>query len=164
MDACTLTPSPSSKTNAISFRAYEALDALTDEQLDIPVDAAGGWSGRDLMGHLILWQEAALTAAKELAVNDQSPTIDQLEATWNASPDAGDRMNEAAIARFRGMPIEDVRAQFRTVAGELRGYLTVVPESRWIKHSTHQEWFFGETIEHYEDHAKELRAILEAVS
>jgi hypothetical protein len=147
-----------------SFRAYEALDALTDEQLDTPVEAAGGWSGRDLMGHMILWQEAALSAAKELAVNDQSPTIDRLEAAWNASPGAGDRMNEEAMARFRAMPVAEVREQFRTVSGELRGYLTVVPESRWIKHSTHQEWFFGETIEHYEDHEKELRAILEAVS
>ena len=147
-----------------SFRAYEALDALTDAQLDTPVEAAGGWSGRDLMGHMILWQEAALAAAKELAVNDQSPTIDRLEAAWNASSDAGDRMNDEAIARFRAMPVSEVREQFRTVSGELRGYLTVVPESRWIKHSTHQEWFFGETIEHYEDHEKELRAILEAVS
>jgi len=147
-----------------SFRAYEALEALTDEQLDTPVAAAGGWSGRDLMGHMILWQEAALAAAKELAVNDQSPTIDRLEAAWSASPDAGDRMNDEAMARFRAMPVSDVRDQFRTVAGELRGYLTVVPESRWIKHSTHQEWFFGETIEHYEEHEKELAAILEAVS
>jgi hypothetical protein len=147
-----------------SFRPYERLEALSDEQLDVPVEAAGGWSGRDLMGHLILWQEAALTAAKELAVNEQSRSIDALEAAWNASPDAGDRMNDEAIARFRAMPIADVRVQFATIAGELRGYLTVVPESRWIKHATHQEWFFGETIEHYEDHAKDLAAILAAVS
>jgi DinB superfamily len=147
-----------------AFRAYEALDALSDEQLDIPVEAAGGWSGRDLMGHMIVWQQAALAAAKELALGEQSPTIAELEAAWNASPDAGDRMNADAIARFRAMPIGDVREQFDTVSGELRGYLTVVPESRWIKHSTHQEWFFGETIEHYEDHEKELKAILEAVS
>ena len=50
------------------------------------------------------------------------------------------------------------------MSGELRGYLTVVPESRWIKHASHQEYFFGETTEHYEDHLKELRAILEAVA
>ena len=146
------------------FRAYEALDALNDEQLDIPVATAGGWSGRDLMGHMILWQEAALATAKELALGEQSPTMDRLEAQWSSSPGAGDQMNADGIARFRAMPIADVRALFRTVSGELRGYLTVVPESRWIKHSVHQEWFFGETTEHYEDHQKELRAILEAVA
>jgi hypothetical protein len=146
------------------FRAYEALEALNDEQLDIPVAAAGGWSGRDLMGHMLLWQEAALATAKELAMGEQSPTMDRLEAQWNSSPEAGDAMNEDGIARFRAMPIAEVRELFRTVSGELRGYLTVVPESRWIKHSAHQEYFFGETTEHYEDHQKELRAILEAVA
>jgi len=146
------------------FRAYEALEALSDEQLDIPVAAAGGWSGRDLMGHMLLWQEAALATAKELAMGEQSPTMDRLEAQWNSSPAAGDAMNEDGIARFRAMPIAEVRDLFRTVSGELRGYLTVVPESRWIKHSAHQEYFFGETTEHYEDHLKELRAILEAVA
>ena len=60
------------------------------------------------------------------------------------------------------MPIADVRKQFREVAGELRGYLTVVPESRWIKHADHQNWFFDETTQHYEEHLPELRAILEA--
>jgi DinB superfamily len=146
------------------FRAYEALDALNDEQLDIPVAAAGGWSGRDLMGHLILWQEAALATAKELAMGEQSPTMDRIEAQWASSPEAGDAMNEDGIARFRSMPIAEVRALFRTVSGELRGYLTVVPESRWIKHAAHQEYFFGETTEHYEEHLKELRAIMEAVA
>ncbi len=32
----------------------------------------------------------------------------------------------------------------------------MVPESRWIKHAAHQEYFFGETTEHYEEHGKEL--------
>jgi hypothetical protein len=145
-----------------TFRAYEALEALTDEQLDTPVEAAGGWSGRDLMGHIVTWLEAALATAKELAVGEQSPTMDRLEAAWAAG--AGDEINEEALARFRAMPIAEVRARFHEVAGELRGYLTVVPESRWIKHASHQEYFFGETTEHYEEHGKELQAILEAVS
>jgi hypothetical protein len=145
-----------------AFRAYEALDALDDEQLDTPVPAAGGWSGRDLMGHLVLWQEAALATAKELAMGEQSPTMDRLEALWNSGPNAGDELNAAGMARFRAMPIADVRAAFRTVSGELRGYLTVVPEVRWIKHSARQNYFFGETTEHYEEHQDELRAVLGA--
>ena len=144
-----------------TFRAYEALDALTDDQLDVPVAAANGWSGRDLMGHIVLWQEAALTAAKELAVNETSPTKDRLDAEWD-KPGAGDRMNEEGIERFRALPIAEVRRLFRETSGELRGYLTVVPESRWIKHADHQNFFFSETLEHYEDHLPELRAILEA--
>ena len=147
-----------------TFRAYEALESLTDEQLDTPVEAAGGWSGRDLMGHILHGQEIALATAKELAVGETSATMVRFEAEWNAGPDAGDRINAEAIDRYRAMPLDALRARFKEVAGELRGYLTVVPESRWIKHSTHQEYFFGETTEHYEEHEKQLRAILVAVS
>jgi len=146
-----------------SFRAYEALDALTDDQLDVPVEAAGGWSGRDLMGHLVVWQEAALATARELAIGETSPTMERVTAEWD-EPGASDRVNEAALARYRAMPIAEVRERFRTVSGELRGYLTVVPEVRWIKNAKHQEYFFGETTEHYEEHLPALRAILEAVS
>ncbi len=146
------------------FRAYEALDALSDEQLAIPVEAAGGWSGRDLMGHIVHGQELALASARELAMGEQSPTMDRFEAEWNAGPGAGDAINEAALVSFRALSMTELRARFKTVGGELRGYLTVVPESRWIKHSAHQEYFYGELTEHYEEHEKDLRAILEAVS
>jgi len=145
-----------------AFRPFEALLELSDEQLDIPVAAAHGWSGRDLLGHIVDGQEIALASAKELAVGEQSPTMTRFEAAWNAGPGAGDRINAEAIARFRAMPIAEVRERFRTVAGELRGYLTVVPEARWIKHSAHQDYFLGETTEHYEAHAADLRAILDA--
>jgi hypothetical protein len=144
-----------------AFRPFEALDALTDEQLDTPVAAARGWSGRDLMGHLVLWQEAALASAKELAVGETSHYKEWLDAEWD-KPGVGDRMNDEGLERFRALPIEEVRRLFRETAGELRGYLTVVPEVRWIKHADHQNWFLGETQEHYEEHLPELRAILEA--
>jgi hypothetical protein len=146
-----------------TFRAFEALDALSDAQLEIPVEAAGGWSGRDLMGHIVTGLESSLAVARELAVGETSPTMDRLEAEWNAGPDAGDAINADALARFRALPLDEVRARFRNTGGELRGYLTVVPEARWIKHPSHQEYFLGELTVHYEEHAKDLAAILEAV-
>lgn len=145
-----------------TYRPFEALLELTDEQLEVPVAAAGGWSGRDLMGHIAVCQEAALAAAKELAVNEQSPTMERLDAEWSV-PGAVDQMNEEELERFRVMPIAEVRERFRNTGGELRGYLTVVPESRWIKHANHQNWFVSETLEHYEEHRGDLDAILEAV-
>jgi len=142
-----------------AFRAYEALLDLTDEQLDRPVESAGGWSGRDLMGHIVLWQEAALVAAKELALGPESPSIARIEAQWAAG---GDDMNAQGLERFGAMTIDEVRNAFRNTAGELRGYLTVVPEIRWVKNPAHMNHFVGETLEHYEEHLGELRAILGA--
>jgi hypothetical protein len=141
------------------WRPYEALDALTDEELDRPVEAAHGWSARDLMAHLLQWQEYSLAAAKELAVNEEAPSIARLDVDWK---ERGDALNDDFIAAFRELPLAEVRDRFRTVAGELRGYLTVVPETRWIKHATHQRFFYEETLEHYDDHRPELEAILAA--
>jgi len=142
-----------------AWRPYEALDQLSDAQLEEPVEAAHGWSGRDLIGHLIGWQEAALSAAKQLAVNETSPSMTEIEADWARRPD---ELNEELLAPYRAMPVDELRRRFRTIPGELRGYLTVVPESRWIKRADNQEWFVGETLEHYEEHLPDLHAILRA--
>ena len=58
--------------------------------------------------------------------------------------------------------IPELRERFGSVPGQLRGYLTVVPESRWLKHTDHQRFFHTETTGHYEDHLDDLAAILAA--
>jgi hypothetical protein len=141
------------------FRPFEALAELSDEDLDRPIEGAHGWSARDLMAHLLQWQEYSLAAAKELAVGEHAPSVAKLDADWDAR---GDRLNDDYIEDARRWPVEELRARFRTVPGDLRGYLTVVPESRWIKHAANQRFFYEETLEHYDDHRPELEAILAA--
>ena len=58
-----------------AWAPFEALAGLTDAQLEAPVEAAHGWSGRDLMAHMLAWQGLSLEVAKELAVNETSPAI-----------------------------------------------------------------------------------------
>ncbi len=60
--------------------------------------------------------------------------------------------------------MEELRRRLREVPGELRGYLTVVPEARWVKHTDHLRYFVDETIDHYAEHAADLEAILDAAS
>ncbi|HET7169040.1 MAG TPA: maleylpyruvate isomerase N-terminal domain-containing protein [Candidatus Limnocylindrales bacterium] len=141
---------------------FEALADLPDAALSTPVPGAHGWSGRDLMAHLLAWQAVALDAAKELAVNDSSPTIARVDADWAAR--GGEVVNEEIAQAWAVLPLDELRDQFRTQPGELRGYLTVVPESRWLKHATHLRTFREETIEHYEDHLADLQAILGAAA
>ena len=122
---------------------------------------AHGWSGRDLMAHLLAWQEIALRAAKELAVNETSETFAQHERRLGRPRRRGhqrrDRGDLGGRARWRSCATGS-----RPSPGELRGYLTVVPETRWLKHAKNLESFRDETIEHYEEHADDLRAILDA--
>ena len=155
-------------TDALSFldderdawRPYETLSQLTDEQLAQPVEAAHGWSGRDLMGHLVTWQLLSLDVARELAMGERSPSHERADADWEER--GGDVVNAEALAEWRAKPIDEVRQEFARVAGELRGFLTVVPETRWLKNADQQRFFYEETIEHYDDHTADLAAILAA--
>jgi hypothetical protein len=142
-----------------AWAPYEALDGLTDDQLSVPVSGAHGWSGRMLIGHLVAWQEHALVVATELAVNDSSPAKARLDADWAMR---GDAINDEIDAAWAALPMAEVRERFRTVPGQLRGYLTVVPEARWLKHPDNQQFFRDETTEHYEEHQPDLEAVLAA--
>ncbi len=142
-----------------AWRPYEALADLDDEQLAIPVDGAHGWSGADLMAHMLAWQESSLEMARELAVGETSPTLARLDAEWE---EKGDRLNDELLATYLALPREELRRRFATSPGELRGYLTVVPETRWVKHPLHMGSLVAETLEHYEEHLPDLQAILAA--
>lgn len=143
-----------------AWAPFEALAELTDEQLSVPVAGAHGWSGRQLMGHLLAWQEVALAVATELAVNETSPAKARADADWETR--GGDVVNAELDAAWAALPLDELRERFRAVPGQLRGYLTVVPEARWLKHTDHLHFFSDETTEHYAGHLPDLAAILAA--
>lgn len=142
------------------WRPFEALLELTDEQLERAVPAANGWSGRDLMTHLLGWLEVALAAARELAVREDSPTLASSER--DQAMRGVDAINAEIAAGGVDRPLAELREAFRTLPGELRGYLTVVPESRWVKNPANLRPLLADTTEHYADHEADLRAILAA--
>jgi hypothetical protein len=143
-----------------AWRPYEALLELSDAELSVPVEGVHGWSGRDLMVHVVAWQLVALDVAKELAVGERSATKEQADADWEAR--GGEAVNAGIEADWADRSLSEIRDEFRRVGGELRGYLTVVPETRWIKHSDHQRFFIDETLDHYDEHKADLAAILGA--
>ncbi len=142
-----------------AWRPFEALLELSDAQLAEPV-TAGGWSGRDLMAHLVAWQLISLDIAKELAIGETSPTAARVDAEWASR--GGEAVNSEIQAEWATRSLDEVRDDFRQVGGELRGFLTVVPESRWIKNAAIQRRFIDETLDHYEEHQADLAAILAA--
>jgi hypothetical protein len=141
-----------------AWRPFEALADLTDEQLAVPVEAAHGWNGRQLMGHLLSGHELGLAVATELAVNETSAARERADADWAAR--GGEVVNAEIDATWAALSMDELRDRFATLPGQLRGYLTVVPESRWLTHGDHQRFFRSETTAHYEDHLADLAAIL----
>jgi hypothetical protein len=143
-----------------TWAPFEALADLTDEQLAASVHDAHDWSGRQLMAHLLSGHEIAIAVATELAINETSPAKERADADWDTR--GGEIVNAEIDAKWAALPIADVRERFGSLPGQLRGYLTVVPESRWLKHPDHQRFFHSETTGHYEDHRADLAAILGA--
>jgi len=143
-----------------AWRPFEALAALSDEDLGRPVEGAHGWTGRDLMVHVLIWVDVALRTAKELAIGETSATKAAADADWDAR--GGDAVNADLHAAWADVPFDELRRRFAELPGELRGYLTVVPETRWVKHTDHLNFFLGQTLEHYDEHLADLDAILAA--
>jgi hypothetical protein len=114
------------------------------------------------MAHIGVWLEWWLTIAKELAVNLESPSYNELSklgADWDAQ---GDALNARYQTEWAALPLSEVRRRFAELPGELRGYLTVVPETRWLKDAKHLKSLLQNTTEHYDDHVADLRAVLAA--
>jgi len=141
-----------------AFLPFEALADLTDEQLVAPVADAHGWSGRQLIGHLLSGHEVAIVVAAELAASETSPARERADADWDAR--GADVVNAEIDGRWAALPTAEVRARFGTLPGQLRGCLAVVPEHRWLNHDDHQRFFRSETTAHYADHLDDLAAIL----
>lgn len=140
-----------------SWRPFEQLLALTDADLEREIPGAHGWTGRDLIAHLVAWQELALTVARELAVRETSRAKAEADAAWAAR---GDVINDEINAEWRALPMDEVRRRMGSVPGELRGTLTVVPEARWLKSPDMLKFFLTEMTEHYDDHRDDLAAVL----
>lgn len=143
-----------------AWRPFEALLELSDEQLEQAVTDARGWSARDLMAHLVAWQLVSLDVAKELALGEMSPTAARVDADWESR--GGEAINAEIQADWATKSLDELRDEFRQVGGELRGFLTVVPESRWIKNAAIQRTFSDDTLDHYDEHRADLAAILAA--
>lgn len=144
-----------------SWRPFEALATLSNDALVAasPADSpAHGWSGRDLVTHMVAWREYALAVAKDLALNEQSETQRRLDEEWDAVGE--EAVNARLFSEWAALSMEEVRHRLGNVPGELRGYLTVVPETRWIKNAAVQQTFVEATLEHDDEHRPDLAFIL----
>ena len=142
-----------------AWRPFEQLLDFPLGRFDEPVAAAHGWSARELLSHIVAWQSHALDVARQLAVGERSPAYEAMEADWATR---GDAVNDGLSAAWRALSNEEVVRRGRDLPGELRGYLTVVPESRWVKHPVFGRFFEEELLDHYAEHEDDLGAILAA--
>lgn len=133
---------------------WAKLGALSDEQLARPGASGPGWSGKDVLAHLVHWHEHALEGIRAI-VEGREPLSRSNFDQWNARWHEEDCSLSAAEARDRSRHARD----------ELRSYLDGLSDEQWDE-STHTSsdgvtehihgWADGNMNDHYRDHLGEL--------
>jgi hypothetical protein len=144
-----------------AWRPFEALDALTDAQLDRPIAGAHDWSGRDLIAHLVAWLDDPIEVATELRSQATSPARERSRRNFAAR---GDAINARIQAEWRDLPMAEVRRRLQDVPEAVRTAVRAVPEASWAGDPENLRFVHVYTVEHYEDHLGDLAAILDAVT
>ena len=98
--------------------------------------------------------------ARELAVDETSASRLRIDAEWEAG---GDAINAEALATWGALPLDELRRapdRRRRAARPPHGR----PGGALAEERRPASAFFGETIDHYADHADDLAAILAAAA
>ena len=124
------------RLNSNHGRLVRAARAVPERLRNVPVPG-WGWTPRDMLAHVLAWQEEAL---RHLA---------EPEAPWPARTEV-DAWNAAAQRGLRHLAWDEVLARLDANHGELRARLDVDPP----------RWFGPCTYWHYTEHTRALLVFL----
>lgn len=124
------------RLNSNHGRLVRAAGAVPERLRGVPVPG-WGWTPRDMLAHVLAWQEEALRHLREP------------EAPWPARAEI-DAWNAAAHRLLRSLAWDEVLERLEANHRELRAHLSVDPPS----------WFGPCTYWHYTEHTRALLAFL----
>jgi hypothetical protein len=126
------------------------------EGVDERARAVGEWSVRDVVAHVVDWNEEILLAAEHLLGRRERPAHHPIVEI--------DRFNAESAARRAGQEWGALKAAMAdtveraiALAGELEGRLEEPCEHPWNNRGTVRDLFHG-VCGHQEEHTEELRA------
>jgi hypothetical protein len=137
-------------------------NGLTNEQLTVPTDAAG-WTVKDHMVHLAVWETGLLGVLNGGTQNDRM-NID--EAVWSQGED--DPINDVIQKRYQHLSLDESRAFVQRIHNEVMAKLDTLTDDdlkRQIspnKPYPIHEQIIGDTGNHYSEHIAWMRAIADS--
>jgi uncharacterized protein (TIGR03083 family) len=132
---------------------------LTEEQLTTPTDAAG-WTVKDHMVHLAVWETGLLGVLDGGTQNDRM-NIDA--AVWDEGED--DPINEVIQKRYQHLSLDEARAYVQSVHDEVMAKLDTMTDDDLQRQISPNKPYpvyrqiTGDTTSHYAEHIPWMQAI-----
>jgi hypothetical protein len=133
-----------------------ALDGLTEEQMYQP-GVVGDWSIKDILAHITAWQTRLITTMFKAEKGFTPETTEPGKTV--------DQMNEKFYREMKDRPFEQVWDDFDSSYHQLLSRLEGWKEKdlfdpkrfKWMQGSPFVEYIAGDSYEHYEEHAAQIR-------
>lgn len=147
-------------------RLAAQLARVPTEQMTTPV-LAGGWSVKDVLAHIVFWEQRALLIVRNAQAGATTPL------SWQPGEDADmaiNRVNEEARRASAAQTLSEVQACFAASYQEVLATLGATPEQYLfgseeftrITGGNAIELIAGNTYEHYDEHIAMIAAWLDA--
>ena len=132
-------------------RLDEALARLTPEQLLQP-GVVGEWSVKDIMAHVISWEQHLLSDYGKLFSGEE---VREFE-----SNDEINAINAATYARYRDIPLPEIRAEFERSYQQVVAWLEAATDEQlstpYLYKMTVGEFVKVDTWGHYAEHIEQI--------
>jgi hypothetical protein len=135
------------KIDAAWSAFHESYAGLSDEQMTAP-GVTGDWSVKDLLAHITVWEEEALTHLPAVMAGRTPPRY--------AASGGIDAFNARTMAAKQPLSLPDVLRQSEETHQRLVAFLATVPEEHFARETRFRHRLRLDTYSHYPIHTRAI--------
>ena len=137
------------KIDAAWSALQESYAGLSDEQMLQP-GVTGAWSVKDILAHVTVWEEEALTHLPAVMAGRTPPRY--------AASGGIDAFNARTMAARQALSLPDVLRQSAETHQRLLSFLATVPEEHFTRETRFRHRLRLDTYSHYPIHTRAIQA------